>query len=262
MRAVPIRINDAKAGIDYFKASFQKNWKHYLQEAFGLAIFMISACLFTTLFESKGAYFHKLITTGVFRNIIIGLLMGGTALLIFYSPLTAPSGAHINPAVTISFWRLGKIGTADAIFYCIFQVMGGTLAVYLMQWIIGKPLTEMPVNSCATIPLGGITAAAVTEFLIAFATMSMVLFTSHHAKLRKYTRVFAGCLVCLWVITAGPVSGFGMNPARSFASALPSNTWTGFWIYLLVPFAGMLLATVFFKIKTSSEFINSKNELQ
>jgi hypothetical protein len=38
------------------------------------------------------------------------------------------------------------------------------------------------------------------------------------------------------------MSGFGMNPARSFASALPSGIWTAFWIYLFIPFAGMLLA--------------------
>lgn len=261
MRAVPIRIISTKHGFGLCKASFQKNWKHYLQEALGLAIFMISACFFTSLFEAKDAFFHRLIPQSQVRNSIIGLLMGGTALLIFYSPLTAPSGAHINPAVTLSFWRLGKIGTTDAIFYCVFQVIGGTLAVYCMQWIIGRPLTEIPVNSCATVPFGGVAAAAITEFLIAFATMNMVLFTSMHSRLQKYTRIFAGCLVCLWVIVAGPISGFGMNPARSLASALPSNTWTGFWIYLLLPFAGMLLATVLYTRITRSQFFNSKREL-
>jgi aquaporin Z len=74
----------------------------------------------------------------------------------------------------------------------------------------------------------------------------MVLYNSQHTSLKKYTRVFAGILVCCWVIIAGPISGFGMNPARSFASALPSNTWTGFWIYILMPFAGMLTASSLF----------------
>jgi aquaporin Z len=48
------------------------------------------------------------------------------------------------------------------------------------------------------------------------------------------------------VIVAGPISGFGMNPARSFASALPANIWTVFWIYLFAPFIGMLLAAEFY----------------
>jgi aquaporin Z len=108
-------------------------------------------------------------------------------------------------------------------------------------------LTLAPVSSVVTVPgKYGVTAAALTEFVIAFITMSMVLFTSHHERLKKYTRIFAGCLVCTWVIVAGPISGFGMNPARSLASAIPANIWTAFWIYLLMPFAGMLLASEVF----------------
>src|SRR6185436_16362670 len=44
MRAMPIRIYSGKSGFTQMKASFRKNWIHYLQEALGLAIFMISAC--------------------------------------------------------------------------------------------------------------------------------------------------------------------------------------------------------------------------
>ena len=52
--------------------------------------------------------------------------------------------------------------------------------------------------------------------------------------------------MCLYVIIAGPISGFGMNPARSFASAFPAHTYTAFWIYMIIPFAGMLSAAEFF----------------
>ena len=90
--------------------------------------------------------------------------------------------------------------------------------------------------------LAGVLPAAVTEYVIAVITMTMVLFTSAHTRLKKYTRIFAACLVCLWVIFAGPVSGFGMNPARSFASAFPAHIYVSFWIYLFIPFAGMLTA--------------------
>lgn len=173
----------------------------------------------------------------------MGMMMGLTALFIFYSPWTAPSGAQINPAVTLTFWRLDKMCRYDAMFFIIFQFLGGTAAVYLMQGLMGSLLTGAPVNSAITVPgKAGTAWALVTEFLIAFSTMLMVLFTGNNKKLKKYTRIFAACLVCTWVIVAGPVSGFGMNPARTFASALPANTWTGFWIYLLMPVAGMLTA--------------------
>jgi aquaporin Z len=247
MRAMPIRVYTGASGILQMKASFQKNWKHYLQEALGLALFMISACFFGALLESNDSSLHHTIPDTFLRTVIMGVLMGSTALFIFYSPFTSPSGSHINPAVTLTFLRIGKMCPWDSLFYILFQFIGGTLAVFIMQLLMGKILTEPPVNSAVTVPgAGGIWPALITEFIIAFITIAMVLFTSHHDILKKYTRIFSGCLVCTWVILAGPVSGFGMNPARSFASALPANIWTAFWIYLFVPFAGMMSAAEFF----------------
>lgn len=229
------------------RASFKKNWVHYIQEALGLGIFMASACFFSAILFSPKSAWYTAVPHMAIKNVLMGIAMGGTALLIFYSPLTAPSGSQINPAVSLSFLRAGKMCRFDVMFYIIFQLLGGTVVVYVMQLLLGKLLTELPVNSAVTVPgRYGYAAAAITELLIAFVTMSMVLLTSHHEKLKKYTRLFAGCLVCTWVIVAGPISGFGMNPARSFASAFPAHTWTAFWIYLFIPFIGMLSATEVF----------------
>ena len=228
-------------------ASFRKNRIHYLQEALGLAIFMISACFFSAMLEGKDSVLHLAIPNGRVRLLIMGILMGSTALIIFYSPLTAPSGSHINPAVTLVFLRLGKICPRDAMFYILFQFIGGLIAVYLMAFLLGHPLTDRPVNYATTVPgKQGVAAAALTELFIAFIMVSMVLFTSNSERLRKSTRLIAGLLVCLNVVVAGPVSGFGMNPARTLASAIPANTYTAFWIYMIMPFTGMLGAAEFF----------------
>jgi len=247
MRAMPIRIFTGNSGWLQMKTSFKKNWKHYLQEALGLAIFMISACFFGALLFSEKSSLQQAIPSGMLRNILMGVMMGSTALFIFYSPWTAPSGSQINPAVTITFLRLDKMCRYDALFFIIFQIIGGTIAVFVMQLIMGGILVNPPVNSVATVPgKSGVWPAFFTELIIAFSMMTMVLFTSSNEKLKKYTRIIAGCMVCLYVIFAGPVSGFGMNPARTFASALPAHTWTAFWIYMIVPFAGMLSAAEFF----------------
>lgn len=218
-----------------------------MMEALGLAIFMISACFFGGILESKASIIHRMIPGQLTRNIIMGCMMGLTALFIFYSPWTAASGAHINPAVTFAFLRAGRINKHDSFFYILFQFIGGTAAVYIMQSLMGSTLTAQPVNSVVTIPgRYGTAAAFFMELSIAFIMMSMVMFTSTDEKLKKYTRAIAACMVCIYVIIAGPVSGFGMNPARSFASALPAHTWTAFWLYMTVPVAGMMLAVEFF----------------
>jgi aquaporin Z len=265
MRAMPIRVYGGKGGFAQMKASFKKNWIHYLQEASGLAIFMISACFFSALLWGNDASFHVTIQNLMLRNIVMGILMCATAWFIFYSPFTAPSGSHINPAVTCTFLRLNKMCPWDAMFYIIFQFIGGTIAVYVMAAILGNVLTAPPVNYAATVPgKNGVAAATAAEYIIAVIMMTMVLFTSEHTTLKKYTRIFAGCFVCLYVIIAGPVSGFGMNPARSFASAFPAHTYAAFWIYMIIPFAGMLSTAEFFlliqKIKRESKNKNTVEE--
>lgn len=229
------------------KLSFLKNWKHYLQEALGLAIFMISACYFSAVLESPHSSLHQQLQNAELRSILSGILMGLTALFIFYSPFTSPSGSHINPAVTIGFLRLGRVCPWDAFFYILFQLIGGTLAVWMMAGLLGNNLTDPPVNYAVTVPgKYGLWAASLTEILIAFLMFSVVLFTTGSQKLKNFTRPIAACLVCLYVIFAGPVSGFGMNPARSFASALPAHEWRSFWIYIVMPLGGMLGASEFY----------------
>jgi aquaporin Z len=227
--------------------AFTKNWIHYLREALGLAIFMISACFFSAMFFSRQSPWYSLFPSYMARNLVMGAMMGLSALFIFYSKWTAPSGSHINPAVTLTFLRLNKMCRYDATFFMLFQAMGGILAVCLMQLIMGPLLTTEPVHYAVTVPgKYGIIPALITEFLISFVTMIMVLFTAHRDKWKRYTRIFAAFLVFTWVMLAGPISGFGMNPARSLASALPSGIWTTFWIYVICPFAGMLLAAEVF----------------
>lgn len=228
----------------------KNNYRLYLMEALGLGIFMISACFFAGLLESDDSFFHRVIPNSSVRLALMGVAMGATALVIFYSRITSPSGSHINPAVTLVQFRLGNITANNAMFYILFQFLGGTLAVFVMKWLMGNYLTKPPVNYVVTVPGQGVSymTAAVYETVIAFIMITMVLFTSSNNKLKKYTRIFAACLVSVYVFVSGPVSGFGMNPARTFASAFPAGIYTAFWIYMVCPFVGMMGAAEFYLI--------------
>lgn len=260
MRAVDISIRSISGGASQIKASFNKNRRFYFQEALGLGIFMVSACFFSGILFGKNGFFVSDFSAFA-RQSILGLMMGLTALYIFYSRFTSPSGSHINPAVTLTFFRLGKMDHWDAFFYIVFQFVGGTVTVYLMAFMMGVNLTAAPLHDVATVPgKYGPAAAAFTEFITAFIMMSMILFTADHEILKKYSRIFAGILVTIYVIIAGPISGFGMNPARSFASALPSGVWDSFWIYLFIPLAGMLGAAEFYLFVRKGQRLRLKGE--
>jgi aquaporin Z len=221
--------------------NFKNHLPEYLMEAALLGLFMISAGTFTLLFEYPHSPLHQAITNSDLRRFLIGMAMGTTAIALIYSPWGKQSGAHMNPAVTITFYRLGKVKSQDAVFYILFQCLGGLAGVYLVSLIFDRAFTQPPISYIVTVPGAlGWSGALLGEGTIAF--IMMVLLTSNHPQLNRYTGLFSGCLVMLYVTLEAPFSGFGMNPARSLASALPAQIWTGFWLYAIVPPIGMLAA--------------------
>jgi aquaporin Z len=201
---------------------------------------MVSAAFFTTILEYPRSALHRGIPNDFLRLCLIAVAMGATATILIYSPMGKRSGAHMNPAITLAFLRLGKINKYDAFYYVIFQTLGGIVFVFLMVALMGEPLKAKPVNYVITEPgKYGVMPAFITEIIIAFGMMTMVLITSQSPKTSRFTGAFAGFFVTGYVILSGPISGFGMNPARSIASAVPAMQFPSFWIYLTAPFIGM-----------------------
>ncbi|MBW4695893.1 MAG: aquaporin [Lyngbya sp. HA4199-MV5] len=228
--------------------TLKKHLPEYLMEAAELGLFMVSAGVFTVLFEYPGSPVHHAIANTDLRRFLIGVAMGTTAIALIYSPWGKQSGAHMNPAVTLTFYRAGKVQRQDAFFYILFQCLGGLAGVYLVAILFGNLFTQPPVSYIVTVPgLLGWAGALLGEWTIAFIMMMTVLLSSNHPTLNRYTGLFAGCLVMLYVTFEAPLSGFGMNPARSFASALPAQNWTDFWLYVLVPLLGMLSAAALYQ---------------
>jgi aquaporin Z len=221
----------------------REHWPEYLMEAAGLGLFMISAAVATSLIEYPHSPLYALLPDPVVRRVLIGIAMGLTAIGIIYSPWGKRSGAHLNPAVTVTFFRLGKIQGLDACFYVLAQFVGGLIGLYAAAIAIGMAIEHPSVNYVVTVPgLGGVGIAFAAEAGISFGLMLVVLIVSNSTKLNAWTGAFAGALVAAYVMVEAPLSGMSMNPARSFASALPAQLWTDFWVYLTAPFIGMLLA--------------------
>jgi aquaporin Z len=223
--------------------ALREHWPEYLFEAIELGIFMISAGAFTALFEHPGSPVRQAIGDDFFRRTLIGLAMGLTAIGLIYSPLGKRSGAHMNPAVTLTFLRLGKVKPWDAVYYIAAQFIGGIAGILIVAVFIRQALAHPSVNYVVTAPgPAGEWVAFVAEFLIAFCLMLTLLFVSNTPKLAPWTGVCAGCLVTIYIAFEAPFSGMSMNPARTFGSALTASFWTGLWIYFVAPVLAMQLA--------------------
>jgi aquaporin Z len=174
---------------------------------------------------------------------LMGVAMGGTAIALIYAPWGRRSGAHYNPATTLTFWRLGKIETADAVWYALAQAVGGVLGVAVVGLLFGAAFTRPPVSSVATVPgPQGATTAFLAEAAISALLMTVVLHATNAPAWAKRTGLFAGVLVALYITFESPISGMSMNPARTLASAVPSGMFTALWVYLAAPPLGMLAA--------------------
>ena len=212
---------------------------------------MISAGLFTILLWYPRSPALEIIPSEFVRRMLTGVAMGATAIALVFSPLGKRSGAHFNPAVTLTFWRLGKVKNWDTLFYIIAQFTGGIVGVFAVALFVRMALSHPKVNYVATLPgPHGMIIAFVAEFLIAFILMSVVLRVSNTPGIARYTGVFAGALVATYITFEAPLSGMSMNPARTFGSAFVGHLWTGLWIYFTAPVLAMQLAgTVYLRGK-------------
>ncbi len=228
--------------------ALKKHWPEYLMEAAELGLFMFSACGFTVLLYHPSSPIAQGIHDDVFRRVLMGTAMGSTAIAIIFSPLGQRSGAHFNPSVTWTFFRLGKIEAWDAAFYTLFQFAGGIAGVMLASLTLGMLVAHQSVNYAATLPgPQGPIVAFFAEVLISFILMSVVLTVSNTKRLGRWTGIFAGALVATYITIESPISGMSMNPARTFSSAVGGQVWMSLWIYFTAPPLGMLMAAEIFK---------------
>ncbi len=225
------------------RAALRGHWPEYAMEAAGLGAFMLAAGLFTVLLYHPASRVAGLVTAPLARRACMGLAMGLTAVALIYSPWGRRSGAHLNPSVTFTFFRLRKIAGWDALFYGLAQTAGGLAGILLAAALTGGRVADPGVRYAATVPgAPGAGVAFLAEGLISFALMAVVLRVSNDARLMRFTGLCAGALVATWITLEAPLSGMSMNPARTFASAVPAHVWTAFWIYVVAPPLGMLLA--------------------
>lgn len=223
--------------------ALKQHWPEYLMEAAALGIFMISACAFGVLLEHPDSPVRQAISDPVLRRVLAGIAMGLTAVGIIYSPWGKQSGAHMNPAITLTFFRLGRIQGWDALFYMVAQFAGGLAGVLISAVALSTWLKHPGINYVVTVPgPDGTLTAFAGEAVISFLLMAVVLLASNSALIGRFTGLFAGALIALYIAIEAPLSGMSMNPARTFGSALPAQTWNAWWIYFTAPPLAMLLA--------------------
>ena len=152
----------------------------------------------------------------------------------------AVSGAHLNPAVSIAFAARGDFPWRRVPGYIVAQLAGATLACLLLKALFGNAGMLG-----ATEPGSGsnVWQALILEFVLTAGLVSTILGTASKAQnLGPISAFGVGAYIILAGLWASPISGASMNPARSFGPDLLLWNFSSYWIYIVGPVAGALLA--------------------
>jgi aquaporin Z len=212
-----------------------------------MGLYMFVTCFFATLLQHPASPIRHSIPSGILRRAFMGAAVGATVIAIIMTPWGRQSGGHFNPAITFTFYRLGKMDFWDALFYGAAQFFGATNGVAIAAYILRGAPGHESVRYAVTLPgRYGNGVAFVAELAISFSLMATVLFTSNHETLARYTPFFVGALYAIYITFETPLSGMSMNPARTFGSAFQAGYWHALWLYLIAPTLGMLSAAEVF----------------
>ena len=231
--------------------SLKRHWRAYLMEAAGLAGFIVGASLLTVLLEHPELPVMRsaLGDHPALRRVPLGIILGAYITGVVYL-FGRRSGAHINPAVTWAFFRLGKIRLTEAVFYTLAQFAGAVAAAQIMKLALEDFYRDAPVSYVVTEPAkwdaSGMAAFA-AEFFISFVLMLACLVAANSSRLEKLVAPMTGFLIAVYLIFETPYSGMSLNPARSFGAALAANEWRYLWIYFVSPTLAMLAAAEIFQ---------------
>lgn len=198
---------------------------------------------FGIVFVGTGSVVVNNYTDGLVTHAGISISFGVIVMAMIYL-FGKASGAHFNPAVTLSLWMARKFERQQVLPYLLSQLLGAFLGSLLLRLLFPAATSlgeTLPADDQVLLAFG-------LEFFMTFLLMLLVMLLVKNIITIPYAGgVSIGLLIFLEAFFGGPYSGASMNPARSIAPAIVSGHTSSLWVYILAPVLGALLATLLFK---------------
>lgn len=202
---------------------------------------------FIMVFAGCGAMVVESLT-GALGHAGVALTWGFVVVALIYT-FGHVSGAHMNPAVTISFTLMKEFDKKDTIAYVTAQILGAVFASAMLYVIFLEEVKSMSELAFlgSTQYRGSLVQLFLMEFILTFILMLVICGSAVHGKATKsFAGLAIGLTVGLEAMFAGPITNASMNPARSIGPALISGNLDGLWVYILATILGAIFAGVFF----------------
>ena len=199
---------------------------------------------FALIFFGAGA----IVLTGG-NDLVAIALAHGLAIAIMVSLMAHISGGVFNPAIQVALWVTGKMPTARSAVYIVAQLAGGIAAAYVLKYIAPAALFDAPGvdgGIPAVAPAIAVGKAVVIEALLTFFLVWAVFATAvdERGPFAKTAGFTIGLVITLDIFVAGGYTGAAMNPARWLGPALAIGDWANWWVWIVGPIAGGIIAGV------------------
>ncbi|HWF39490.1 MAG TPA: aquaporin [Candidatus Acidoferrales bacterium] len=180
----------------------------------------------------------------------------GIATAVMMAALEQVSGAHLNPAITVGFWVTRRMGTPQAVLYCVVQLVGAIVAAYILAMLLPESIWR-PVALGATdlatdfTRMQAMLLEGVGTFFVVFVFFACAQQPSESTSPygAPYAGIGVGLTIAAVVLFLQPFTGASMNPARSFGPALVAHHWVNHGVYWVGPlFGGVIGAFVYDRV--------------
>ncbi|TYI93968.1 hypothetical protein E1A91_D02G171800v1 [Gossypium mustelinum] len=164
----------------------------------------------------------------------ISVVWGLICMVMIYS-VGHISGAHFNPAVTITFCIFRRFPMKQVPVYVVAQLLGSILASETLTLVWDIPRDAF----FGTVPVGPASRSLVLEIMISFLLMFVVSGVATDSRaIGELAGIAVGMTITLNVFVVGPISGASMNPARTLGPAIVMRVYDGIWVYMVGPMLG------------------------
>ena len=176
-------------------------------------------------------------------------LAHGLVLAIMVSVTAHISGGIVNPAVAISLWVTGKLSSQRTFILIVAQLAGAVAGAFMLKFLVPEIVFEQGSGGIPALGTGvaigkGILIEAVCMFFLVFAVFGTAV--DERGPFSKTAGLTIGLVLAFDIMAFGPFTGAAMNPARWFGPALVTGDWSDWWVWIVGPLAGGVIAGVLY----------------
>ena len=222
----------------------QSGW-HFVEwgcEFLGTMVLVLGGISAVVLDLGAGSPVASTLRSHSLRLLLTGLLFAGCGSLVAISPIGRRSGAHLNPSITVAFFCQRHLRVGDAAGYITAQCLGAIAGAGAVRLLWGTQAVR--VRDGRTLPGPGVStpeAVGIEALMTAVLVFVVFAFVSS-TRTARWTPLAVWIVVAVLVWRGAPYTGTSLNAARSLGPVVVSGDWTDYWVYVVGPLAGVLVA--------------------